>query len=349
MNLIVLTGGTGVFGKFLIGDLLKNNSKIVLLIRAETQEKAEGRVGNALKIYAANLKERIKILKCDLTQKNLGLSSKGYSSLIKSTTHILHAAASTRFSLSFDEARRNNVETTRKLLDFAADCSKLERFGYVSTAFVAGKRSGIILEDEFEHKKGFLNTYEQSKYEAEALVRARNNKLPLVIFRPSLIITPFQKSSTSPVSALTMGLFLARKGFLPILPGSKTNKLDVIEGTLASKALVDLFLKRTLSHKVYHIVSANNSPKIKELISLIEGQSGKKLSIRFCGNIDKFTAELKKKSRFRPDLTVIYKKMQSFLPELAFPKIFDNSNLTEELGMKTFSLHPTRELKLLLK
>lgn len=348
MNTVVLTGGTGIFGKFLIDDLLKNNLKIVLLIRAETQKQAEDRAKNILKAYS-DFADRLKILKSDLVQDDLGLSQKDYLELTKSTTHIIHAAASTRFTLPLNEARRNNVETTKRLLSFAGDCKNLKRFGFISTAFVAGKRSGVILEEEFEHRAGFLNTYEESKCEAEMLVRSKIKLLPIVIFRPSLIITPFQKTINSPISALTFGLFLARKGFLPVLPGNENNKLDIIEGAVAAQAIVEILLKKKVLYLTYHITTAGNSPQIKDLISLIEGQSGKKLSIRFCGSIEEFTAEVKKTTRFRPDLVAIYKKTQSFLPELAFPKIFDNRNLLEELEAESFSTKPLKELKALLK
>lgn len=348
MDTVVLTGSTGVFGKFLVDEFLKTNSRLVLLIRAESQVEAEDRAKNLLKSYADS-KGRISVLRCDLTQEKLGISNDDYLYLIKNATHVLQAAASTRFTLSLDEARRNNVDTTRQLLHFAKKCKKLKRFGFVSTAFVAGKRSGVVLEEEFEHKVGFLNTYEESKFEAEKVVRNEISNIPIVILRPSLIITPFQKSSHSPVSALTLGLFLARKGFLPILPGHENNKLDIIDGTLTAQAIVKIILKSSLSHLTYHVTSADNSPRIADLISLIEGKSGKKLSIRFCGNMESFTLELKKVTRFRPDLIAIYKKTQSFLPELAFPKIFDNRNLLAELEVKKFSSRPINGLKSLLK
>lgn len=348
MDTVVLTGSTGVFGKFLVDELLKTNSKLVLLIRAESQPEAEDRAKNILKQYPKS-KERISVLKCDLTQEDLGLNYDDYPHLIKNATHVLHAAASTRFTLPLDEARRNNVDTTRQLLRFAKKCKNLKRFGFVSTAFVAGKRSGVVLEEEFEHEVGFLNTYEESKFEAERVVRSEISNIPIVILRPSLIITPFHKSSHSPVSALTLGLFLARKGFLPILPGNENNQLDIIGGTQTAQAIVKIILKNTLSHLTYHITSANNSPLIADLLSLIEDQSGKKLPIRFCGDMESFTLELKKVTRFRPDLIAIYKKTQSFLPELAYPKNFDNRNLLEELKTKAFSIKPINGLKSILK
>lgn len=344
---IVLTGSTGIFGKFLVRDLLKTNSRIILLVRADSQNEANNRIKKLLKANSG-FSDKITVLRCDLTQEKLGLSSSDYVSLKRDTTHILHAAASTRFTLPLNEARRNNVETTKKLLSFAKDCDNLHRFGFVSTAYVAGKRKGIILEKDFEHEEGFLNTYEESKYEAETLIRGNTQQLPVIIFRPSLIITPFQKSGSSPVNALTLGLFLARKGFLPILPGKAGNRLDIIKAELASTAIIKIFLKETIKNLTYHITSANNSPTLEDLISLVEKRFSKKLPIRFCGDIEEYTVELKKITRFRPDLIAIYKKTQSFLPELAYPKIFDNSNLLEELRMNSFSRRPIQGIKSLL-
>ena len=344
----IITGSTGVFGKYLVEDLLKSKSRIILLVRADSQKQADDRIKKLLAPDSSPF-DKITVLKCDLTQENLGLASGELKILKQTTTHILHAAASTKFTLLLNEARRNNVETTKRLLSFAKNCKSLERFGFVSTAYIAGKRSGVILEEEFEHNAGFLNTYEESKYEAETIVRSMISLLPIVIFRPSLIITPYKKSDISPVNALTLGLFLARKGFLPVFPGGEDNKLDIIDGTVASKAVTQIFLKDSLHCLTYHITSAQNSPRIKDFIGMIESQSGKRLPIRFCGDIEKFTSELKKITRFRPDLIAIYKKTQSFLPELAFPKIYDNKNLLEELKLKSFSLSPINSAQPLLK
>lgn len=344
---IVLTGGTGFFGKFLVRNLLKTNTKIVLLVRANSQDEANKRIKKLLNTNSSS-SNKITILSCDLSQEKLGLSPSDLIDLENNTTHILHAAASTRFTLPLNEARRNNVETTKNLLSFAKSCSNLHRFGFISTAYIAGKRKGIILENDFKHKEGFLNTYEESKYEAESIVRAEIEQLPIVIFRPSLIITPLKKSGNSPVNALTLGLFLARKVFLPILPGKASDKLDIIEAELASNAIIKIFLKESVNNLTYQITSANNAPTLEDLIALVEKKFNKKLPIRFCGDIEEYTFELKKVTRFRPDLIAIYKKTQSFLPELAYPKIFDNSNLLVELNLDSFSKRHIQGVKSLL-
>lgn len=329
--IVVLTGGTGSFGSLLIESLMKESLglKLVLLVRADSHKHAKARFRelNLPSDYA----QKIRVVMGDLSKPDLGLNSKQLDELTKTTTHILHAAASTRFTLPLAEARRNNVDTTQHMINFAQSCNSLTRFGFVSTAFVAGKRTGTIYESELEHSEGFLNTYEQSKYEAELLVRKQSKAVPIISIRPSLVIT-VRAASGGPQSALTLGTSLASKGFLPILPGQPAHRLDIVGGTYTAQATAKILLKDRLAHDCYHITSAKKSPTLKQIIELIEETKGKKLPIRFTGDMESFVAELKKVTRFRPDLFLIYRKVASFLPELAYPKIFDNQNLHQELG-----------------
>lgn len=343
-NKIVITGGTGVLGPLLIKDLLKTDAKLSLLVRKPSYKKALDLVSDINKSHT-NVSENIEIITCDLTEENLGLAQKEYESLANNTLQILHVAASTRFNLPIDEARRNNVIPTKNMLLFAKNCKNLIRFGMVSTAYVAGKRTGIILENEFEHNAGFLNTYQQSKYEAEALVRAYKSTFPILIFRPSIVVTPYNASSESPVSALTMGVMLARKGFLPVLPGYETCRLDVISAGFVSSSIINLFLNSKEEFSTYHITSFKMAPQVKDIISLIETKYNKKLPVSFAGDIDSFHKQLKQITTFRPDLKVIYHKTQSFLPELAFPKEFSNKNLLNELQLKNIPESPIEEVR----
>jgi nucleoside-diphosphate-sugar epimerase len=62
----------------------------------------------------------------------------------------------------------------------------------VSTAFVAGaRRDPVVYEDELDPSQGFESPYEQSKYEAEVVVRewAAARSWSVVVFRPSILVT----------------------------------------------------------------------------------------------------------------------------------------------------------------
>ena len=67
------------------------------------------------------------------------------------------------------------------MLDLAAASPQLRSLAYVGTAYVAGERSDLVREDELAIDQGYRNTYEQTKAEAEALVRARLGSMPGVI------------------------------------------------------------------------------------------------------------------------------------------------------------------------
>ena len=110
---------------------------------------------------------------------------------------MIHSAATVRFDHSLDEARRINVEGTRRILDFAAGARQLRSFAYVGTAYVAGERSDLVREDELAVGQSYRNTYEQTKAEAEALVRSRLDSLPGVILRPSIIVGDSRTGVTS--------------------------------------------------------------------------------------------------------------------------------------------------------
>lgn len=332
---ILITGGTGSFGKHLSRELLSHGANIVFLVRAKSDKEANEKVQSILSNETD--KSKVTVLAGDLSQHNLGLPITTYSDLTSHITHIIHAAASTKFSLSIEEARKSNVDTTQAVLQFARDCKQLIRFGYISTAFVAGRRKGRILEDELLHNAGFLNNYEQTKYEAELAVRSCMKQLPILIMRPSLILTGSQKRSIMPFNALQLGIFLAKRGYLPILPGNENSFLDIIGPKTTSQAIISLLLKDNLSHSSYHITAGDKAIKVKNLITSIEKEHKITLSLKFCGDMRSFLIERDKATRLRPDLAIFYKKTETFLPELAYSKIFDTTHLENDVGQLDIS------------
>ena len=123
-----------------------------------------------------------------MAEPGLGLGSRDRARLRASVDILLHAAATTGFTSPLETARNTNVVATRNVLAFAERATALSRVAHVSTAFVAGRRTGRILEPDLEHDLGFQNTYQQSKYEAEQLVRSYGDRLPVVVYRPSIVL-----------------------------------------------------------------------------------------------------------------------------------------------------------------
>ena len=111
----------------------------------------------------------------DVQKPGLGLADDHSDELAAQVSNVVHSAASVSFSLPLDESRSINVEGTRNVLEFAARCRDqggLRRLCYVSTAYVAGTHPGEFGEDDLTSGRSFRNAYEQSKFEAEQLVRS---------------------------------------------------------------------------------------------------------------------------------------------------------------------------------
>jgi nucleoside-diphosphate-sugar epimerase len=85
-------------------------------------------------------------------------------------------------------ARAVNLEGTKNVNEFARSIQGLNRYNYVSTCYVAGRRTGKILETELQHDAGFRNYYEETKYLAEVEVETLKEEIPVTIFRPSVVV-----------------------------------------------------------------------------------------------------------------------------------------------------------------
>lgn len=266
-RVVFLTGASGFVGaEFLHRVLLREpDTSVICLVRGTSAQEAQERVVCALDQCArrasAEVKqlhsERLLIVNGDITLPRFGLSPLVYSLLQRRTTHILHAAASTRFDLRLEDARAVNVGGTMEVLRFARGCENLDRFGYVSTAYVAGDREGIVREDELDMSQGFLNTYEQSKFEAETLVReTMAADLPrTVIFRPSIIVGDSRDGRTTSFNVLYCPMRIYGLGVIKTLPGKPWVRLDVVPINYVVDAIQQIFLDETAVGRTFHLVA----------------------------------------------------------------------------------------------
>jgi long-chain acyl-CoA synthetase len=141
---------------------------------------------------------------------------------------VIHSAATVRFDHSLEEARRINVEGTRRVLDFAAGARRLRSLAYVGTAYVAGERTDLVRESELAVGQSYRNTYEQTKAEAEALVRSRMGSLPSVILRPSIIVGDSRTGVTSSFKMMYWPLKIYARRLWRTVPGFPDAVLDIV-------------------------------------------------------------------------------------------------------------------------
>jgi nucleoside-diphosphate-sugar epimerase len=179
---VFVTGARGFLGRNLLEAAAKRFPQAAFVLLARSEKAAE----DLRDKFRWLGRDRLRIVQGDIVQVGLGLAP-GESAALASVNEVWHLAAST----SFDEREiaaiyQGNVVGTQNVLAVARALPKLDRFVYVSTAYVAGTNLGPIAEDEMPARKGFRNSYEATTWEAEQTVR--QSKLPLVIFRPSIIM-----------------------------------------------------------------------------------------------------------------------------------------------------------------
>jgi long-chain acyl-CoA synthetase len=134
------------------------------------------------------------------------------------------------FDTPLATARQINVEGTRNVLRFAADAQAagaLRRVDHFSTAYVAGKSQGVAREDELIPVE-FNNTYEQTKWESECLVRERWDDLPISIFRPSIIVGDSSTGYTSNFRVLYSPLRVLSTGLAIVAPLDAQGIVDLV-------------------------------------------------------------------------------------------------------------------------
>ena len=179
----LLTGFPGFIGRRLVASLLERGADehVAVLVEPRMLEIA----GEAA---AAIDGERIEVLAGDIAERRLGLSDADYERLTASVEYVHHLAAIYDLAVPIEIAQRVNVDGTGNVIRFCRDCGQLERHNYVSTAYVAGDRTGVVYEHELLMGQRHKNHYESTKFQAEVWVRESLGDVPTTIFRPAIVV-----------------------------------------------------------------------------------------------------------------------------------------------------------------
>lgn len=183
---IFLTGFPGFIAGRLVERLAREGARFLLLVQPAFVERAHKEIAQLVKLTGAPV-ERFRVLEGDITREDLGLSASDLEEAKSEATVLFHLAAVYDLAVAREVGMRVNVEGTRNVNRFALSLPKLKRYHYVSTCYVAGRRTGLILESELRHEAGFRNFYEETKYLAEVEVEALKSELPVTIHRPSVV------------------------------------------------------------------------------------------------------------------------------------------------------------------
>lgn len=272
---LVLTGATGFVGMELLGRYLERSERRVIApVRAGDDAAAAARLDDVLRglfgARAAGYRRRVEPVAADLTVAGLGLPPARREAIAERADQIVHCAASVSFALSLDEAREINLEGTRQMLDLATLAQErggLRRFGHVSTAYVSGTHPGRFHEHDHDVGQEFRNTYERSKFEAERLVRSRND-LPVTILRPSIVVGDRRSGWTAAFNVLYWPLRAFARGLFPAVPAIASAPVDVVSVDFVADAIHALCEADDGVGQTYHLTAAPMSSSVAEIAEL---------------------------------------------------------------------------------
>jgi len=350
----LLTGATGALGQEVLFTLLAERPEVKLLVIARG-----GKGGNAEKRIRAIMRKRLNgvaqedalkravILDGDVTEPHLGLSPELWLETAARTSHIIHCAAAVRFDQPLEEARQINLEGTRNVLELARAARRagLEaRFDYISTAYVAGKRKGVVYENELEHNKGFHNTYEMSKYETEIMMRVAKNELPVTVMRPSIIIGNSRTGETGNFKAFYWPIRVYAMNQMRVLPAINSSLVDLVPVDYVARAITHLSSLPEAIGQTYHLTAGReNLITVGEIARAAINFFGVKPPLMLHPGFLKL-AESRLSHLFLNTHTLKTLKLgEPYYPYLALKLQFDDSKTQQVLGKAGITAPPVRQ------
>jgi len=338
----LITGATGNIGARLTVDLLRSDPcvRVILLVRGKDDYSAWSRVMGILKsVGYGNLpldwKSRVIVLAGDISEKQLGFSGGRYEALARQITHIIHSAAATSFIQSRQAALLTNYVGTVNVMKLAQRCQKKGRLvcaGYVSTAYVNRSGDKLIRETTLAHRSDFSNSYEFTKWKAERYVSSLMGTLPVMIFRPSIVMGDTVTGCTVAFNVVYIPIKQISERPSCWLPGAANTSLDVVPVNFVTASILQIIRDSSNCGKIFHIVAGpSNSTTCGGIIRAAQkylsshGLAAGKVKFVPLSKLQRLSGKLPEDIRYTRQM------MKMLSPYMSNNWAFDDTNLREAL------------------
>ncbi|MEX0937834.1 MAG: SDR family oxidoreductase [Pirellulales bacterium] len=188
MSYLLLTGATGLVGRYLLRDLLAADVPVAAMVRPGKGPATLAGILGHWEQQAGRALPRPVIIEGDLCLDDVVPDAEQRRWLAKHCGTILSCAASMTFREDKrGEPFRTNVDGTRNLLRLCQTAG-IRQYHHVSTAYICGLRQGQILESDVDVGQSLGNVYEKSKLEAEKMIRAADFLDQRTFYRPASVL-----------------------------------------------------------------------------------------------------------------------------------------------------------------
>lgn len=296
----LLTGGTGYLGAHLLNELASNDQfKIKCLVRAENDSMARTRLLDTYASYfgyeqASDLAQKVDVYAGDISQSLLKLESVDLARV----DDVFHVAALTRLLAPYKELSAMNIDGVRNIIGWMHAHGR-PNLHHVSTLAISGKNIQTecrdYTEEDFDIGQEFLTPYEQSKFEAEKIVRntmAMRNKT--YIYRMGHVAA-HSKTGAFQQNISDNRIYQIAKAYvlMGVAPRLKKETLAFSHVDIIAKSIAGIGADATLPSGTFHVESPHNilhSDLIQAIISC--GYDVNVVSLkRFIDNIENAASE----------------------------------------------------------
>jgi thioester reductase-like protein len=236
--LTVVTGYPGFLGRRVVSALLEDpQQRVVVLVEPRMADVARA-AANDLGPDGA----RLEVIEADVARRRLALDARTWDRLASDATAVFHLAAIYDLATPLAVAQRVNVDGTGNVIELCRAIKHLERLNYVSTAYVAGTRKGIVYEHELSLGQRFKNHYESTKFQAELWVRQAMDDLPITVSRPAIVVgdskTGVTQKFDGPYYILRLISLVAARGVPLFGLGSPDSVFNVVPADFVVDAIM---------------------------------------------------------------------------------------------------------------
>jgi len=284
LDRVLLTGGTGFIGPFLVKSLLEQTrATIYVLVRASDEEQGRERLRAAMESMgpcASSLMQMFEarvIPVCgDLGQPNLGLTPEAWDLLANEVDTVFHNGATVNYLFTYDRMRDANVLGTNEVLRLAFE-GRPKSFNYVSTTFVFGWAvKKVLYETDLNQNMELLDFgYSQSKWVAEqVVVDARRQGLATRIFRPALVSPSVSGGGNNFDIAVRLVAFMVNHG----IGVDALNQVSFVPADITANNIVAISTTPGTVNETYH-VTRDDYANMLDITGLITKATGRQFEI----------------------------------------------------------------------
>jgi nucleoside-diphosphate-sugar epimerase len=281
---VLITGGTGFIGHYLLAGLLRRQVRCAVLLRPALDQSTR-RLREMLGDLGVDLDEMCSIGRVVLMPGDVVRGLPDPVDL--NIRSIIHCAASTRFQNDpSGEPRKTNVTGTLTLLRWA-HAHGINDLHLVSSAYQCGKTNKPARETLSKNQPRFHNPYERTKWQAERACATWSHAGPgrtLTIYRPSIVVGEYRTGRATKFSGFYLMARASRllaeqydngpgrddRHHIPLrLRGRAEDCQNIVPVDHVSAMIVHAFLNRQFHGGTFHLTNPG-APSNKTIQRAIE-------------------------------------------------------------------------------